>query len=88
MLQGYEMRQYPSVKWACTEATYKMEKEDSASRETNDFNLIKMVQEMMSGKGWKNKPENKMFMKLFRYFNNFWFLTHLQLNLISGTSLV
>merc|ERR1711974_159914 len=54
-------------KWACTEATYKMEKEDSASRETNDFNLIKMVQEMMSGKGWKNKPENKMFMKLFRY---------------------
>merc|ERR1719370_2769175 len=64
---GYEMRQYPSVKWACTEATYKMEKEDSASRETNAFNLIKMVQEMMSGKGWKNKPENKMFMKLFRY---------------------
>merc|ERR1711914_63143 len=64
---GYEMRQYPSVKWACTEATYKMEKEDSASRETNDFNPIKMVQEMMSGKGWKNKPENKMFMKLFRY---------------------
>merc|ERR1711973_562558 len=46
---GYEMRQYPSVKWVCTEATYKM------------------VQEMMSGKGWKNKPENKMFMKLFRY---------------------
>merc|ERR1712007_80903 len=35
--------------------------------DTNDFNLIKMVQEMMSGKGWKNKPENKMFMKLFRY---------------------
>merc|ERR1712203_1244443 len=64
---GYEMRQYPSVKWACTEATYKMEKEDSESRDSNDFNLIKMVQEMMSGKGWKNKPENKMFMKLFRY---------------------
>merc|ERR1712222_187590 len=64
---GYEMRQYPSVKWACTDATYKMEKDDSESRDTNDFNLIKMVQEMMSGKGWKNKPENKMFMKLFRY---------------------
>merc|ERR1711918_324835 len=61
------MRQYPSVKWACTEATYKMEKEDSESRDSNDFNLIKIVQEMMSGKGWKNKPENKMFMKLFRY---------------------
>merc|ERR1711944_288910 len=64
---GYEMRQYPSVKWACTEATYKMEKDDSLSRDTNDFNLIKMVQEMMSGKGRKDKPENKMFMKLFRY---------------------
>merc|ERR1712158_184343 len=64
---GYEMRQYPSVKWACTEATYKMEKEDSESRDSNDFNLIKMVQEMMSGKAWKNKPESKMFMKLFRY---------------------
>merc|ERR1712062_896262 len=64
---GYEMRQYPSVKWACTEATYKMEKDESSSRDTNDFNLIKMGQEMRSGKGWKNKPENKMFMKLFRY---------------------
>merc|ERR1712105_450500 len=64
---GYEMRQYPSVKWVCTDVTYKMEKEDSLSRDTNDFNLIKMVQEMMSGKGWKDKPENKMFMKLFRY---------------------
>merc|ERR1739844_813101 len=64
---GYEMRQYPSVKWVCTDVTYKMEKEDSVSRDTNDFNLIKMVQEMMSGKGWKNKPQNKMFMKLFRY---------------------
>jgi len=62
------MRQYPSVKWVCTDVTYKMEKEDSLSRDTNDFNLIKMVQEMMSGKAWKNKPENKMFMKLFRYF--------------------
>merc|ERR1719251_312010 len=50
---GYEMRQYPSVKWVCTDVTYKMEKEDSVSRDTNDFNLIKMVQEMMSGKGWK-----------------------------------
>merc|ERR1712107_524038 len=58
---GYEMRQYPSVKWVCTDVTYKMERDDSVSRDTNDFNLIKMVQEMMSGKAWKNKPENKMF---------------------------
>merc|ERR1712062_653290 len=47
---GYEMRQYPSVKWACTEATYKMEKEDSESRDSNDFNLIKMVQDGMVNK--------------------------------------
>merc|ERR1711874_101519 len=31
------------------------------------FDGYEMGQEMMSGKGWKNKPENKMFMKLFRY---------------------
>merc|ERR1712088_652874 len=52
---GYEMRQYPSVKWACTEATYKMEKEDSESRDSNEFNLIKMVQEMMLDDGMVNK---------------------------------
>merc|ERR1712193_328009 len=39
---GYEMRQYPSVKGVCTDVTYKMEKEDSLSRDTNDFILIKM----------------------------------------------
>merc|ERR1711928_61686 len=43
---GYEMRQYPSVKWACTEATYKMEKEDSESRDSNDFNVIKEQEEV------------------------------------------
>merc|ERR1711971_1137179 len=36
---GYEMRQYPSVKWVCTDATFKMEKDDEDSRDTNDFNL-------------------------------------------------
>ena len=41
------------------DVTYKMEKEDSLSRDTNDFNLIKMVQEMMSGKGWKNNPAGR-----------------------------
>merc|ERR1712192_273921 len=40
---GYEMRQYPSVKWVCTEATFKMDKDDEESRDTNDFNLIKMA---------------------------------------------
>merc|ERR1711990_1051317 len=35
---GYEMRQYPSVKWVCTDVTYKMEKEDSLSRTTSSYN--------------------------------------------------
>merc|ERR1719362_2280761 len=67
---GYEMRQYPSVKWACTEVTYKMEQEAGDAGDAGDadqFNIIKAMTEMMSGSNWKNKPENKMFMKLFRY---------------------
>ena len=31
-LQGYEMRQYQSVNWVCTEATYKMEREPEMFR--------------------------------------------------------
>merc|ERR1719260_370668 len=64
---GYEMRQYPSVKWACTEVTYKMEQEAGDAGDADQFNIIKAMTEMMSGSNWKNKPENKMFMKLFRY---------------------
>merc|ERR1712212_853410 len=64
---GYEMRQYPSVKWACTEVTYRMEQEAGDAGDADQFNIIKAMTEMMSGSNWKNKPENKMFMKLFRY---------------------
>merc|ERR1712055_197277 len=67
---GYEMRQYPSVNWACTEATYQGEEEEEdgpSAGEGNQWEIIKMIQEMMSSKSWKDKPENKMFMKLFRY---------------------
>ena len=62
------MRQYPSVKWACTELTYEVEEgelEDAATS-TNGFDMIKMVQEMMSSKNRRDRPQSKMFMKLFR----------------------
>jgi len=63
--KGYEEREYPSVKWACTELTYTPEIEDD--EEGEGFNLVKMMQKMMSKSSWKNKPSSKMFMKLFRY---------------------
>jgi len=64
----YEERMYPSVKWACTEMTYERNEEDPAEEEGgNQWSIIKMMQEMMSQKSWKNRPSSKMFMKLFRY---------------------
>jgi len=63
--KNYEEREYPSVKWVCTELTYTPEVEDA--EEGDSFNVIKMMQKMMSKKNWKNKPSSKMFMKLFRY---------------------
>merc|ERR1712210_211956 len=67
---GYEMRQYPSVKWACTELTY--EREDAAEEvevETDEaVATLKALQEYQSKKkDRKNRPQTKMFMKLFRY---------------------
>jgi len=65
---GYEERVYPSVKWACTEMTYEMNEEDNVEEEEgSQWNVIKMMQEMMSKKSWKSRPSSKMFMKLFRY---------------------
>jgi len=64
----YEKRVYPSVKWACTEKTYERSGEDNSKEESgSEWNMIKMMQEMMSKKSWKNRPDSKMFMKLFRY---------------------
>jgi len=64
----YEERMYPSVKWACTEMTYERNEEDPVEEEGgNQWSIIKMMQEMMSQKSWKNRPSSKMFMKLFRY---------------------
>merc|ERR1712045_782378 len=67
-LDGYEERRYPSVKWACTGATYDVE--DAAEEKGNDseeWSLVKMMQMMTNKKSWNKKPENQMFMKLFRY---------------------
>merc|ERR1712156_1006706 len=70
---GYEMRLYPSVKWACTELTYEREE---AEVEVEGVNVeedeaaatLKALQEYSSSKrDRKNKPQYKMFMKLFRY---------------------
>jgi len=64
----YEERIYPSVKWACTEMTYEKNEEDNEKEEEgSEWNVIKMMQEMMNKKSWKSRPSSKMFMKLFRY---------------------
>ena len=69
IVQGYEMRQYPSVKWACTELTYEREDaEEEVEVETDEaVATLKALQEYQSKKrDRKNKPQTKMFMKLFR----------------------
>jgi len=64
----YEERIYPSVKWACTYMSYERNEEDPVEEDGgNQWSIIKMMQEMMSQKSWKNRPSSKMFMKLFRY---------------------
>merc|ERR1740137_204702 len=64
----YEERVYPSVKRACTEMTYEKTEEDNEKEEEgSEWNVIKMMQEMMNKKSWKSRPSSKMFMKLFRY---------------------
>merc|ERR1712088_19652 len=67
-LDGYEERRYPSVKWACTEATYDVEDEDEETGDdSEEMSLVKMMQWMTDKKSRKKKPQNRMFMKLFRY---------------------
>merc|ERR1712192_4277 len=57
---GYEMRQYPSVKWVCTEATFKMDKDDEESRDTNDFNQIKMFMKLFRYISGVNKEQEEV----------------------------
>merc|ERR1719264_2236996 len=49
---GYEMRQYPSVKWACTELTYEREDaEEEVEVETDEaVATLKALQEYQSKK--------------------------------------
>jgi len=64
---GYEEREYPIIKWACTEETYPMEEpEEEGEEDTGDWNLASLVK-MMSKLNWKKRPSSKMFMRLFRY---------------------
>merc|ERR1712128_86831 len=65
-LDGYEERRYPSVKWACTEATYDVDDEEDGDG-SEEWSIMRMMQMMTNKKSWKKKPENQMFMKLFRY---------------------
>merc|ERR1712168_1085153 len=66
-LDGYEERRYPSVMWACTEATYDVEDDEETGDDSEEMSLMKMMQWMTDKKSSKKKPQNKMFMKLFRY---------------------
>ena len=65
------MRLYPSVKWACTELTYEREEAEAEVvnvEEDEAAATLKALQEYSNSKrDRKNKPQYKMFMKLFRY---------------------
>ena len=66
------MRLYPSVKWACTKLTYEREEGEAEEEGVNVEEdeaaaTLKALQEYSSSKrDRKNKPQYKMFMKLFR----------------------
>jgi len=76
----YELRQYPSVKWACTELTYERDDvedvEAPVAGDTEELGVLRNLQQCTSQcimqwasdkKSRRNKPQSKMFMKLFRY---------------------
>merc|ERR1712211_74855 len=65
---SYEIREYPSVNWACTELTYKQEDNDYVKEDENTSEWSVFLQmQMMNSLSWKKSPSSKMFMKLFRY---------------------
>merc|ERR1712112_218280 len=43
--KGYEEREYPSVKWACTELTYTPDAEDDVKEQLEEQTIIKDVHE-------------------------------------------
>ena len=53
---------------ACTEVKYKMpEQEEVVDSDDGDWTAEKVMEWMQSSKKNKKKPENEMFMKLFKY---------------------
>merc|ERR1711997_39089 len=60
---GYEERKYPSVMYACTEMTY----DTPDDEEGEEWSLERVMKWMTNKKSWKDRPQSKMFMKLFRY---------------------
>ena len=62
-MQGYEERSYPSVNYACTEMTYDAPDDE----DSEEWGLERAIKWMTNKKSWKDRPQSKMFMKLFRY---------------------
>merc|ERR1711974_126086 len=60
---GYEERSYPSVNYACTEMTYDAPDDE----DSEEWGLERAIKWMTNKKSWKDRPQSKMFMKLFRY---------------------
>merc|ERR1711920_96896 len=60
---GYEERKYPSVMYACTEMTYDAPDDE----DSEEWGLERAIEWMTNKKSWKDRPQSKMFMKLFRY---------------------
>merc|ERR1712228_88268 len=60
---GYEERRYPSVMYACTEMTYDAPDDE----DSEEWGLERAIKWMTNKKSWKDRPQSKMFMRLFRY---------------------
>merc|ERR1712045_866453 len=56
---GYEMRQYPSVKWACTELTYERE-EDLSEAEVDDVEEGEAAATLKALREWQSKKRNRI----------------------------
>ena len=71
LVQGYDMRLYPSVKWACTELTYEREEDEEVAVEVEEDEAVASLKALQSWnsnkKDRKNRPQSQMFMKLFRW---------------------
>jgi len=65
---AFEVRQYSSMKWVCTDLTYDMDfaaLETEEKEDDSEFAVFQNMRNAFSGK--KKKPSSIMFMRLFRY---------------------